>query len=101
MKPSLSYLVYPSVFCLQSLFPIKIGQVPPILNPKIAGKELFNTEHLKNSYVLKNVNQIQGSQNKLVELVVAGELDFGTLDQMENSGLKTLCQRLDFQCISR
>ena len=97
----LSYLVYPSVFVLQSQFPVKIGQVPPILNPKIAGPRLFSTEHLKNSYVLKNVNNVQGSQNKLVELIVSGELDFGTLDSMSNSDLKTICHRLDFQHISR
>ena len=101
MTLTISYIVYPAVFCLQSRFPVKIGQVPPILNPKIAGHELFNTEHLKDSLVLKNINNIQGSQNKLIELIVSGELDFGALDSLTNNELKTLCQRLDFQIISR
>ena len=55
-----SFLVYPTVFYQQANFPIKIGQVPPIVDPKVAGKTLFNTEHLKDSYVLKNINIIQG-----------------------------------------
>ena len=97
----LSYLVYPRIFCQQALFPIKIGQVPPILNPMIAGQELFNTEHMKNSYVLKNIDEIQGSQNKLIELVVAGEFEVGALDKITNDDLKILCQRLDFERISR
>ena len=75
-----------------------IGQVPPIINPMVAGPHLFNTEHLKNSYVLKNLNTIQ---NKLVELIAAGELDLTTLDSMTNGDLKILCQNLDFQNISR
>ena len=95
-----SYLVYPSVFSLTK-FPVKIGQVPPIINPKVAGPELFNTEHLKNSHVLKNVKSIQGSQNKLVELLVAGEVNLGTLDSMSHEDLKTLCHQLNFQSISR
>ena len=78
-----------------------IGQVPPIINPMVAGPHLFNTEHLKNSYVLKNLNTIQGSQNKLVELIAACELDLTTLDSMTNGDLKILCQNLDFQNISR
>ena len=92
--------MYPSVFSLTK-FPVKIGQVPPIINPKVAGPELFNTEHLKNSHVLKNVKSIQGSQNKLVELLVAGEVDLGTLDSMSHEDLKTLCHQLNFQSISR
>ena len=56
----ISFLVYPGVFCQQANFPIKISQVPPILHPKVAGDTLFNTEHLKDSYVLRNINNIQG-----------------------------------------
>ena len=56
----ISFLVYPGVFCQQANFPIKISQVPPILHPKVAGDTLFNTEHLKDSSVLRNINTIQG-----------------------------------------
>ena len=59
----ISYLVFPGIFCQQAFFSIKISQVPPILHPSLAGQELFNTEHLKNSYVLKNIHQIQGTQS--------------------------------------
>ena len=97
----IGYLVYPRIFSQQALFPVKIGQVPPILNPKISGKELFKTEHTKNSYVLKNIDEIQGSQNKLIELLVAGEVEFCSLDKMTNEELKILCKCLDFQRISR
>ena len=97
----ISYLVFPGVFCLQAIFPIKIGQVPPILHPILAGNELYNTEHVKNSYVLKNVHEIQGSQNKLVELIVAGELDVTTLDKMSNIDLRLICKRLDFASLTR
>ena len=97
----ITYLVYPRVFTQQSQFHVKIGQVPPILHLVIAGEVLFNTEHKKNSYVLKNIDEIQGSQNKLIELVVAGEFDPNCLDKQTNNELKILCQRLDFQHISR
>ena len=33
-----SYLVYPGLFPLQAPYPVKIGQVPPVLNPMIAGR---------------------------------------------------------------
>ena len=97
----LSYLVFPGLFPLQAPFPVKIGQVPPILNSKIAGTVLYNTEHLKKSYILKNMDTVQGSQNKMVELIVAKEFELSTLDQMTNEELKILCQRLDFESISR
>ena len=92
--------MYPSVFSLTT-FPVKIGQVPPIINSKVAGPELFNTERLKNSHILKNVKSIQGSQNKLVELLVAGEVGLGGLDSMSHDDLSKLCHQLDFQSISR
>ena len=97
----IGFLVYPRVFSQQSQFPVKIGKVPPILNPKIAGPELFNTEHVKDSYVLKNIDEIQGSQNKLIELIVSKELELSGLDKMTNDELKQICQSLDFQRISR
>ena len=97
----IGFLVYPRVFSQQSQFPVKIGKVPPILNPKIAGPELFNTEHVKDSYVLKNIDEIQGSQNKLIELIVTKELELSSLDKMTNDELKQICQSLDFQRISR
>ena len=56
-----SFLVYPCVFTQQAPFPIKISQVPPVLHPRLAGDVLFNTEFKKNSYLLKNINNIQGA----------------------------------------
>ena len=50
---------------------------------------------------MKNVKNIQGSQNKLVELLVAGEVDLGALDSMSHEDLSKHCHQLDFQSISR
>ena len=95
----ISFLDYPRVFCDQSKFPVKIGQVPPIVHPLVAGREMFNTEHMKNSYILKNINEIQGSQNKMIELIVSGEFDVTNLDNMNNEDLRTICEHLDFEQI--
>ena len=56
----ISFLVYPRVFTQQASFPIKISQVPPVLHPRLAGNILFNTEYKKNSYLLKNIHDVQG-----------------------------------------
>ena len=97
----IGYIVYPRVFTQQCSFPVKIGKVPPIVDPRIAGSELFSTEHLKDSYVLKNIGEIMGSQNKLIELIVSGDLELNNMDQMSNDELLKICERLNFQRISR
>ena len=56
----ISYLVYPRVFTQQASFPIKISQVPPVMHPRLAGDVLFSTEFRKNSYLLKNIHDVQG-----------------------------------------
>ena len=97
----ISYLVFPGVFVLHAFFPVKISQVPPVLHPLLAGYELFNTEFVKNSYVLKNMHEVFGSQNKLVELIVGEELDVSSLDSMTNTQLREICKRLEFSSLAR
>ena len=49
----ISYLVFPAVFCRNPNFPMKIGSVPPVVNPVIAGDSLYDTEFEKDSTFLK------------------------------------------------
>ena len=65
-----SFLVFPCVFTQQAPFPIKISQVPPVLHPRLAGDVLFNTEFKKNSYLLKNIHNIQGALYHLYYIVL-------------------------------
>ena len=40
----IGFLVYPAVFLKNPNFPLKIGQIPPVIDPTIAGDVLFDTE---------------------------------------------------------
>ena len=40
----IGFLVYPRVFLNNPNFPLKIGQVPPLMDPMIAGEVLYDTE---------------------------------------------------------
>ena len=41
----IGFLVYPIVFLKNPNFPLKIGQVPPMMDPMISGDVLYDTEY--------------------------------------------------------
>ena len=40
----IGFLVFPRVFTTKPNFSLKIGQVPPVMDPLVAGKILYDTE---------------------------------------------------------
>ena len=96
----ISFLVFPAVFVREGKFSLKIGACPPVINPLLAGEELFSTEHNKKSYVLKNTDAIFGSQNKLVAKIFNEEVKLEDLSTMQNEELKILCKSLEFKNLS-
>ena len=40
----IGFLVYPAVFTTNHRFPLKIGKVPPVIDPLVAGPILLDTE---------------------------------------------------------
>ena len=40
-----SYLVYPRVFTNNPNFNLRIGEVPPVMDPRVSGSTLFDTEY--------------------------------------------------------
>ena len=76
----IGYLVFPAVFCKNPNFPIKIGCVPPIINPVVAGKILYDTEFEKDSHILKNKHELYGSQQKLMSCLRSGDLVMSQLE---------------------
>ena len=76
----ISYLVFPAVFCRNPNFPMKIGSVPPVVNPVIAGDSLYDTEFEKDSHILKNKHILYGSQQKLMRCLRSGDLVISQLD---------------------
>lgn len=97
----ISFLVFPSTFVLNTSFLISVGNVPPIIQPLVAGSVLHNTEHKKDSSVLKNIDALFGNQMKLCELLLSGELVLSNLDGMTDDELVVLCKKLEFQSLTR
>ena len=97
----IGYLVFPAVFCKNPNFPIKIGCVPPIINPVVAGKTLYDTEFEKDSHILKNKHELYGSQQKLMSCLRSGQLVMSQLDGYSSDQISALCKKLGFQNLSR
>ena len=112
-----SYLVYPRLFMNNPNFQLKIGQVPPVMDPLLSGSKLFDTEReanyfsfncsytainlQKNSHVLKNKNLLLGCQQSLMKLLKSGELKFAELNEYSNEQLNQLCRKLKFSTLSK
>ena len=97
----ISFLVFPAVFCKNPNFPIKMGNVPPILNPVVAGDTLYDTEFEKNSHILKNKHVLYGSQQSLMQCLRSGDLVMSHLDSYSSDRLLELCTKLEFDNMSR
>ena len=41
----ISFLVYPRVFTKNPNFALRIGEVPTVMDPRVTGSTLFNTEY--------------------------------------------------------
>ena len=97
----ISYLVFPAVFCRNPNFPLKIGGVPPVVNPAIAGDFLYDTEFEKDSHILKNKHALYGSQQNLMSCLRSGDLVMSQLDGYSSDQLSQLCRKLGFENLSR
>ena len=115
-----SYLVYPRVFTTNPNITLKIGQVPPVMDPKVSGDVVLDTEfevslitiHLspssfcihnlqKNSHILKNKNLLYGSQQSLMRCLKSGKLKISELGEYSDAKMTKLCEELDFTSMSR
>ena len=93
----ISFLVFPWTFCETASFLINLANVPPIVQPLVAGSVLYNTELKKDSGVLKNIDSLYGNQMKLCEMLLSGELILANFDNLSNVELVELCRKLEFQ----
>lgn len=96
----IKYLFHPSV-AREIKFVLKINQVPPIVNKLAAADVLYNSEHRKDSKILKNRDQLYGNQALLMHSMKTGDLVLGNLDSYTNTELSLLCEKLEFKNISR
>ena len=53
----ISFLVYPRVFTSNPNFCLRIGEVPPVMNPRVSGDILFDTEYQASSIFHQNYGQ--------------------------------------------
>ena len=53
----ISFLVYPRVFTSNPNFCLRIGEVPPVMNPRVSGDILFDTEYQASSIFDQNYGQ--------------------------------------------
>ena len=80
---------------------MNIGNVPPNLNRLVSGDHLVNTEHEKNSKILRLKSAtINGSQKVMLELLTDKQVDLANLPDSDDL-LKNLCQKLEMKDISR
>ena len=96
----IKFLFLPSI-AREIKFLLKIDEVPPIINPLASGDILYNSEHLNDSKILKNREKLYGNQELLMHCLKEGHLVLDQLDSYTNTELLTLCQKLDFQNLSR
>ena len=117
---TLSALVYPRVFTTNTNMTLKIGQVPPVMDPMVSGDVVLDTEfevsmvtiHLiqcsfcihylqKNSHILKNKNLLYGSQQCLMRCLKSGKLKISELGEYSDEKMSKLCEELGFTSMSR
>ena len=96
----IKYLILPSV-AREVKFVLKMNQVPPVVNALAAGEVLYNSEHVKDSKLMKNRDKLFGNQEMLMHLLKTGELVLGDLDSKSNEDLLRLCHKLKFENLSR
>ena len=97
----ISFLVFPAVFCKNPNFPLRVGNVPPVMDLILAGDKIYDTEFKKDSHILKNKNMLYGSQQSLMSCLRSGELVMSELDTYSNEKMKELCLKLEFENLSR
>ena len=54
----------------------------------------------KNSYLLKNKNLLQGSQQALMRFLKSGKVKMSDLDEYSDSKMTDLCKKLGFTNLS-
>ena len=96
----LKFLLLPSV-ARELKFVLKMDEVPPVVNALAAGEFLYNTEHVKDSKLMKNRDQLYGNQELLMHCLKEGDLILDKLDSYSKEYLLELCVKLGFQNLSR
>ena len=96
----LKFLIYPSI-ASKLKFTLKMNEVPPVLNSLASGDVLYNSEHCKDSKILKNRDKLYGNQEMLVYMLGKGEIVLDKLNGYSHNELLELCHKLEFKNLSR
>ena len=96
----INYLIFPSI-ARQVKFAMKMDEVPPVVNALAAGDLLYNSEHLKDSKILKNRDKLFGNQEMLMHCLREGHLVLENLNSYSQAELTELCVKLQFENLSR
>ena len=96
----IKFLIHPSI-ATQIKFTLKMDKVPPVINSLASGDILYNSEHIKDSKILKNRDKLYGNQELLMYMMSKGELKLEKLNEYSNNELAELCRKLEFKSLSR
>ena len=94
------YLFLPSI-ARKIKFVLKMNQVPPVINALASADLLYNSEHLKDSKIMQNRDKLFGNQELLMHHLKEGNVVLEKLDSYTNAELSELCEKLEFQNMSR
>ena len=105
--------MFPTVFCRGPNFKLKIGHVPPVMEPIVSGDIILDTEFKVEcvyisvprlfiaKFLLCRKHKLYGNQQSLMNCLKSSELKMSDLDKLSGEQLTKLCKKLDFQNLSR